>query len=173
MGKKVSFFQATLNYFNCKILLCLSDDTAHHTSHVSTLFTNADFPENTMSVQRCIEAGGNSSWKNSKWPLNTYPESQEKAAESAWMMALHNINSSCNTRTILLAGILFPPNKYPLPSSHCNSSDSYCTSSISTMVIEGIIKFLFHFTYINGGEVHTSVGALTFLNKCVGNNHYS
>lgn len=41
------------------------------------------------------------------------------------------------------------------------------------MAIEGIIKFLFHFTYINGGEVHTSFGALTFLNEYSGNNHYS
>lgn len=86
--------------------------------HVSSLFTNADFPDNTASVQNQsnfnIEAGGNPSWKNSKWPLNTYtnPGSQEKAAGSAWMMAPHNINSSwLYTLTILLAGVLFPLNK--------------------------------------------------------------
>lgn len=76
MEIKVSFFQATLNYFNFKIFLCLSDDTAHHPSHVSSLFTNADFPDNTVSFQNhssfntYIEAGGNSSWK--KHQMTTY-----------------------------------------------------------------------------------------------------
>lgn len=70
----------------------------HHMFPVS-----ADSPDNTVSIQNksscnvCIEAGGNPSWRSSKWRVNTstYPGSHEKAAGSARMMALHNINSSC------------------------------------------------------------------------------
>ena len=98
-----------------------SFNTIHHTLCVSSLFTNEDFSANTVSswnqnsFNLCVEAGGNPSWKNIGWPFNTstHPGSQEKAAESDWVMAFCNINYS--------SWLLFFPSKQ-LSSYHCNSS---------------------------------------------------
>lgn len=156
-GEKSQFFQASLNYLNCKKFLCLPRilSIIHCVFPASSqmrisLVTQYQF--GTRIALICVlKQVGIPLEKNSKWPLNTYTHwgSQEKAAESAWMMDFHNINGSWLYTLQLFQQVYFSLQKttFLLPLT-ATPVPSYSISSTFSMVIGVIINLLFHFTYI-------------------------